>query len=57
MSCHASGTWSNTGPIANPSAGSVNAAAAIPPATCTLRVMNRRRETVSPSKAPGSPGS
>ncbi len=41
------------GPIAKPSAGSANAAAAIPPAVCAVPVMKRRRVTVSPSKAPG----
>src|SRR3954451_1115459 len=48
------GGRSNTAePIANPSAGSANADAATAPAPCTVSVMNRRRLTVSPSKAPG----
>src|SRR6516164_2499450 len=41
------------GPIANASAGSVNAPTATAPATLALPVMNRRRVTVSPSNAPG----
>src|ERR687888_329338 len=40
-------------PAAKASAGSVNAAAASPPAPCTVSVIMRRRVTVSPSKAPG----
>src|SRR5919108_4875218 len=40
-------------PIAKPSAGSVNAATAIPPPAWTARPIARRRVTVSPSKAPG----
>ncbi len=48
------GEWPwNTGPSANPSAGSVNAPAATAPAPFTVPTMNRRRVTVSPSKAPG----
>ena len=45
--------FSKTGPRAKPTAGSVNAAAAMPPAACAVPVMKRRRETVSPSNAPG----
>src|SRR5579884_992527 len=41
------------GAIANPSAGRVNAAAAMPPTPLAHRFMNARRVTVSPSKAPG----
>src|SRR6185437_5034880 len=52
--CHVSGVCENTGPIAKPRAGSVNAAAAITPVACAVPLMNRRRVTVSPSKAPGS---
>src|SRR3954452_2779763 len=40
-------------PAAKPSAGSRKADAATAPAPCTVRVINRRRVTVSPSKAPG----
>src|SRR4051794_33294715 len=40
-------------PAAKPSAGSRNAEAATAPAPCTVRVINRRRVTVSPSNAPG----
>ncbi len=36
-----------------PSAGSVNAAAATPPAAWAVPVMKRRRVTVSPSNEPG----
>ena len=45
------------GAIANPSAGSVNAAAATAPAPLAARFINRRRVTVSPSNAPGMPRS
>ena len=44
-------------PAANPSAGSANAETAIAPAPWAVRVMNRRRVTVSPSNAPGIPRS
>ena len=44
---------SKIGPSAKPSAGRVNAEAAMAPAVCAVPVMNRRRVTVSPSKAPG----
>jgi hypothetical protein len=49
--------FSNTGPRAKPSAGSTKAETATAPATLTVPVMNRRRVTVSPSKAPGIPRS
>ena len=45
--------FSNTGPKAMPSAGSVNAAVATAPAPWVVIVMNRRRVTVSPSNEPG----
>src|SRR5271165_3462759 len=41
------------GPSAKPSAGSVKDAAATMPTAFAVPVMNRRRVTVSPSKAPG----
>ena len=44
---------SKTGATAKPTAGSVKAAMAMPPAAWAVPVMKRRRETVSPSKAPG----
>src|SRR4051794_21156287 len=48
------GARSNSGePIAKPIAGSRMAAVAMAPPAWTVRVMNRRRVTVSPSKAPG----
>src|SRR3954449_11685139 len=40
-------------PAAKPSAGSAKAETATAPAPWTVSVMNRRRVTVSPSKAPG----
>jgi hypothetical protein len=55
--CHVSVECSNTGTIANPRAGRVNAAAAIAPAALAVPVMSRRRVIVSPSNAPGSPRS
>jgi len=48
-----SSCFSNTGPSAKPSAGRRKADAATAPATFAVPVMNRRRVTVSPSKAPG----
>src|SRR3954453_9191595 len=44
-------------PTAKPSAGSVKAATAVIPAPCAVSVMKRRRVTVSPSNAPGTPRS
>jgi hypothetical protein len=41
--------FSNIGPTAKPSAGSPNAAEAMPPTVRALSSMNRRRVTVSPS--------
>src|ERR1700744_2927262 len=40
-------------PAAKPSAGRANAEAATMPAPWTVRVISRRRVTVSPSNAPG----
>ena len=57
MICHSNGSRLKIGPSANPSAGSVKAAAATTPAPCAVTFMNRRRVTVSPSKAPGIPRS
>ena len=48
-----SGRSKSAEPAAKPSAGSRNAEAATAPAPCAVSVMNRRRVTVSPSKAPG----
>jgi hypothetical protein len=57
MICHWAGIRLKIGPRAKPSAGSAKAAAAIPPAPCAVRFMKARRDTVSPSKAPGMPRS
>jgi len=51
--CQGCSFSSNTGPSANPRAGSRNAPAATAPPTWAVVVMKRRRVTVSPSKAPG----
>src|SRR5262245_7381709 len=51
--CHFSSVFSNTGPSANPSAGSAIADTATAPATFTVTPMKRRRVTVSPSNEPG----
>ncbi|MFL5831531.1 MAG: hypothetical protein ACJ76X_16565 [Solirubrobacteraceae bacterium] len=53
IGCHSNGTRLNSGPSANPSAGSVKAATVIAPAPLTARPIRRRRVTVSPSNAPG----
>src|SRR3954462_8679251 len=52
-SFHGWSCFSKTGPRAKPSAGSAMAETATAPATLAAPVMNRRRVTVSPSKAPG----
>src|SRR3954454_24366601 len=44
-------------PTAKTRAGSVKAATAVMPAPCAVSVMKRRRVTVSPSNAPGTPRS
>ena len=53
IGCQSNGTRLNSGPSAKPSAGSVNEATVAAPAALTVRFMNRRRVTVSPSNAPG----
>src|SRR5450755_4868657 len=55
--CQGSDTLEKIGPIANASAGSAKPIVISAPAPCTVPVMNRRRVTVSPSKAPGIPRS
>src|ERR1700724_2443467 len=57
MVCQPSDTLEKIGPIAKASAGSAKPIVASAPAPCTVPVMNRRRVTVSPSKAPGIPRS
>ena len=57
MICQSNGSRLKIGPSAKPSAGSVNAAAAMPPAPFVTAPMKRRLVTVSPSKAPGIPRS
>ena len=53
IACQVHGWRLKIGAIANPSAGSVNAAAATPPTPFAPRTISRRRVTVSPSNAPG----
>src|ERR1700730_1032047 len=57
MVCQPSDTLEKIGPIAKASAGSAKPIVISAPAPCTVPVMNRRRVTVSPSKAPGIPRS
>src|SRR5579871_5957956 len=55
--CQGSETLSKIGPTANATAGSAIPIVNSAPAPCAVPVMNRRRVTVSPSKAPGIPRS
>src|SRR5471032_3124246 len=55
--CQGSESLEKIGQIANATAGSAKPIVASAPAPCTVPVMNRRRVTVSPSKAPGIPRS
>src|SRR5579872_3181549 len=55
--CQPSESFLKIGPTANASAGSVKPIAISAPAPWAVPVMNRRRVTVSPSKAPGMPRS
>src|ERR1700690_2274090 len=55
--CQPSVSFLKIGPIAKASAGSAKPIVASAPAPCAVPVMNRRRVTVSPSKAPGIPRS
>src|ERR1700730_3089207 len=55
--CQGSESLEKIGPSENASAGSAMPIVNSAPAPCTVPVMNRRRVTVSPSKAPGIPRS
>jgi hypothetical protein len=53
IGCQEKGSRLNSGPNAKPTTGKMNAAAATAPAPLVASSMNRRRDTVSPSNAPG----
>src|SRR5579863_8953995 len=55
--CQGSESFLKIGPIAKATAGSEAPITTSAPPACAVPVMNRRRVTVSPSKAPGIPRS